>query len=291
MNLDAEYCITKALGTCPLPAALPSGKASGQHLPPSQEPAQQLGGARQCAVGGGVESWAGPGAVSSCRDTAPAVQTLPWICWSTAVTASSSLFTHKQKKGAGPELLLHYSPPGCALATPPLGALALLPQVLLWPQEKAAFWQCKSSILNDTRLTFQPPTPSYTLLKVSVCLQGFSLGSCFPSIPRLFPWSPGQRELWVWAWNQGTARMWCRVGDLEKSTAFSIHMQPQNKPWWWRVPRGITDQLTAPQHPGGLTQCWPLAIPTLRKTIGCNTDLIKFSDLLLKIYFYYLKCV
>lgn len=28
-----------------------------------------------------------------------------------------------------------------------------------WPHEKAAFWQCKSSILNDTRLIVQPPSP------------------------------------------------------------------------------------------------------------------------------------
>lgn len=53
----------------PFPAALPSGKSSSQHLPPCQEPAQLLGGAWHCAVGGGMESWAGPGAVSSCPDT------------------------------------------------------------------------------------------------------------------------------------------------------------------------------------------------------------------------------
>lgn len=56
MNLDTEYSIAKALRTSPFPAALSSGETSSQHLPPCQEPAQQLGGARQCAVKEGMES-------------------------------------------------------------------------------------------------------------------------------------------------------------------------------------------------------------------------------------------
>lgn len=101
-----------------------------------------------------------------------------------------SLLTHKGKRGAGPELLLGYSSPGCALAPSPLRALAVLSQALLWPQEKAAFWQCKSSILNDTRLIYSLHLP--TLLKVSLCLQVFSSGSCVPSLPPLSFWGiPG----------------------------------------------------------------------------------------------------
>lgn len=178
---------TKALCNT-FPAALPSGEASSQPLPPCQEPAQQLGGARQCAVGWGMESWAGPGAVSSCPDTAPAVQTLLCICWSTAVTASSSVFTHKQKEKAGPELLLHYSTPGCALSTSALRALAVLAQYWycsgLMRKQLSGSARVASLMTQDWLYNLHLPA----LSKVSICLQGLILGSCFPSLPPLSFW-------------------------------------------------------------------------------------------------------
>lgn len=136
--------------------------------------------------------------------SAPAVQIFLWICWSTTVTASSSLFIHKQKKGAGPK---HYN-----CITPPLAVFWLL-----------GHWQCcnrycsglmrkqlfgsagvASLMTQDWLYNLHLPT----LLKVSTCLQGFSLGSCLPSlpllsfwgIPRLFSMVSRIDSSPVWAW-------------------------------------------------------------------------------------------
>lgn len=204
MNLDTEYSIAKALRTSPFPAALSSGETSSQHLPPCQEPAQQLGGARQCAVKEGMESWAGPGAASSCPDTLLQLFRPSSGCAEALQSQPRVLSSHTSKrKGLAPS---------CCCIT---AALAVL-----WPPLLLGHWHychlycsglMRKQLFGSARVaSLMAHLPN--LLKVSTCLHVFSLGSSSPPCPC---WASGQTTIIlrglqgtdisrVWAWNQGT---------------------------------------------------------------------------------------
>lgn len=66
------------------------------------------------------------------------------------------------KERGWPRVVAAYSTSGCALATSPLRALAILSHLLLYPHEKAEFLAVQaSSILHDVRLILQPPSLLY----------------------------------------------------------------------------------------------------------------------------------
>lgn len=108
MNLDAEYCITEALCNT-FPAALPRGFQSAPSTLPGASPA--LGGAQQCAVGWGMESWAGPGAVC-CSLTLCSSCSNPPLDLLKHCSHSPEFSLHTQAKGRGwPQAVVALQPP------------------------------------------------------------------------------------------------------------------------------------------------------------------------------------